>query len=84
MELYIVNFYDANESGDVAHNEMYTTYKSAERRFRTLKRKLNRYSWVRIWNTVFDFGRVRYNKCVDYCLSCDGNDNYYHGDDCDF
>ena len=41
MELYIVNFYDHNESGNVEHTEMYSTWKAAKRRFNKLKNKLN-------------------------------------------
>ena len=73
MELYLVSFYDNNESGNVEHNEMYTTYAAAERRFNTLKNKLNGYSWVYL-----------FDECLDECRACYGKDGYYHGDDSDF
>lgn len=84
MELYIVNFYDHNESGNVEHTEMYSTWKAAKRRFNKLKNKLNCYSWVTCWSTYSIFGRIRYNKCLCRCDSCNGRDDYYHGDDSDF
>ena len=82
--MYIVNFYDNNESGNVEHNEMYSTRKAAERRFNTLKNNLNGYSWVYLFDTTTSFGRVRQGKCLEQCSACHGKDNYYHGDDCDF
>jgi len=84
MELYLVSFYDNNESGNVEHNEMYTTYAAAERRFNTLKNKLNGYSLVYLFDTIAKFGRVRTNECLDECRACYGKDGYYHGDDSDF
>ncbi len=84
MELYIVNFYDANESGNVEHTELYTTQASAERRYNTLERKLNSYSWVYLYEAITSFGRVRCGDCIDCCRSCNGMDDYYHGDDSDF
>ena len=82
--IFLVNFYDNNESGNVEHNEIYTTRKVAERRFNTLKNNLNGYSWVNLYSTRSDFGRVRAERCIKQCLSCCGKDSYYHGDDSDF
>ena len=82
--VYLVKFYDANQSGNVEHNELYSTLKSAERRFDYLQNHLNCYSWVYLFDTVMSFGRIRQGKCLDGCSSCDGKDNYYHGDDSDF
>lgn len=84
MELYIVQFYDANESGNVEHNELYTSLAAAERRYNALVNKLNCYSWVSLFETVTKFGRVRCGDCVYSCSSCNGKDSYYHGDDSDF
>ena len=84
MKLYIVQFYDANESGNVEHNELYTTLKSARRRYASLAAKLNCYSWVSLYKTVSVFGRVRCGCVLDMCRSCKGNDDYYHGNDSDF
>ena len=84
MALYIINFYDHNESGNVDHTEMYSTMKAAMRRYNTLKNKLNCYSWVKLWSTYSAFGRIRYDYVMCSCDSCNGNDNYYHGDDDDF
>ena len=84
MELYIVNFYDANESGNVEHNELYTTQASAEIRYSTLERKLNCYSWVCLYEAIVSFGRVKCGDRIDSCTSCKGDDDYYHGDDSDF
>lgn len=84
MELYIVNFYDNNESGNVEHNELYTTFKAAKRRYNSLKKNLNCYSWVNMWNTKIVFGRVKYSRCLYTYNSCDGKDSYYHGDGDDF
>lgn len=41
MALYIINFYDQNESGNVEHEEMYSVKRVAERRFNFLKNHLN-------------------------------------------
>lgn len=84
MELYIVNFYDENESGNVEHNEMYTSYNAASRRYNSLVNNLNSYSWVYLYNTTSKFGRIRMNECLGSCSSCYGKDNYYHGDGSDF
>ena len=84
MELYLVTFYDKNESGDVTHNEIYTTTKAAYRRFHSLKRKLNQYSWVYLYKMQSSFGRVKAGDCLDYCESCEGKDDFYHGDTDDF
>lgn len=84
MALYIVNFYDNNESGNVEHNEMYSTRKAAERRYNSLANNLNGYSWVYLFSTVSAFGRIRCGECLKECRSCSGKDNYYHGDDSDF
>ena len=84
MELYIISFYDANESGNVEHNEMYTTFAAAERRYNALVNNLNCYSWVYLCETVTKFGRVRCGDIIDSCSSCNGKDNYYHGDNSDF
>lgn len=82
--IYIVNFYDHNECGNMVHNEVYTTYKAALRRFNMLKNKLNCYSWVKLSDTLSKFGRIFSNICLEDCPSCYGDDDYYHGDDCDF
>jgi len=85
MELpYIVQFYDANESGCVEHNELYTTRKAADRRFSFLKNHLNCYSWVNLWSTRVSFGRILCHECLDECRSCNGADGYYHGNESDF
>ena len=84
MKLYIVNFYDENESGNVEHNELYTTYKAAYRRFNSLSNNLNCYSWVNLFESTTKFGRIKCGSCIDGCSSCNGRDNYYHGDDSDF
>ena len=84
MALYIVNFYDHNESGCEDHTEMYSTRKAAERRFNFLKNHLNCYSWVKLYGTYNDFGRIKYDRIIDRCDSCNGDDDYYHGDDEDF
>lgn len=84
MALYMVNFYDHNESGNVEHNEMYSTLAAAERRYNALANNLNCYSWVYLYETVTQFGRVRMGDCLEECPSCNGKDDYYHGDDSDF
>lgn len=84
MELYLVTFYDHNESGNVVHNELYTTRAAAQRRFNSLQKNLNCYSWVYLYSARSFFGRVKSDKCLDYCQSCEGNSNYYHGDSDDF
>lgn len=84
MQLYIVQFYDANESGNVEHNEVYTSLRAAERRYNALRNKLNGYSWVSLYEGVSEFGRVRCGRCICSCSSCNGKDDYYHGDDSDF
>ena len=84
MALYIVNFYDHNESGNVDHTEMYSTLKAAMRRFNVLKNNLNCYSWVILWNTYSTFGRIRYDYVMCRCDSCNGRSDYYHGDNDDF
>lgn len=84
MELYIVQFYDANESGCVEHNEAYTTFKAAEKRYNFLERNLNGYSWVYLWNARSVFGRVRQHNVIYGCSSCQGEREFYHGDDSDF
>ena len=84
MALYIINFYDHNESGNVDHDEMYSTKRAAERRFNFLKNHLNCYSWVKLWGTYTEKGRVRYGDCIEDCRSCNGDNDWYHGDDSDF
>ena len=84
MALYIINFYDHNERECEEHDEMYSIRKVAERRFNELKNKLNCYSWVKLWSTYSDRGRIRYDECIDRCDSCKGDDDYYHGDDSDY
>ena len=84
MELYIVNFYDHNESGNVDHSELYSTRKAAQHRFDYLQNHLNCYSWVYLWSTYASFGRIRCDELLDECRSCNGRDGYYHGDDSDF
>lgn len=84
MELYIINFYDANESWAVEHNELYSTLSAAERRYNSLANKLNGYSWVCLSKTKSVFGRIRTDALLKQCMSCHGKDNYYHGDDSDF
>ena len=82
--IYLVNFYDNNESGNVEHTEMYSTRKAAKRRYNSLKKNLNGYSWVYLFDTTTSFGRIKAGKCLEECCSCNGRDNYYHGDDSDF
>lgn len=84
MELYIVQFYDERESGNVEHNELYTTEKAAKRRFFSLKKNLNCYSWVYLYKAKTEFGRVRCGDSIDGCSSCDGKDDFYHGNESDF
>lgn len=84
MEIYIVQFYDQNESGCVEHNEAYTTLRAAKKRYNTLKKNLNGYSWVYLWNTRSVFGRLRQHDVLYGCPACQGDRNYYHGDDSDF
>lgn len=84
MKLFIVNFYDSNESGNHDHHEIYTTYRAANRRFEYLKKHLSYYSWCYLMDTYSQFGRVKMNRCIQKCDSCFGEDDYYHGDDCDF
>lgn len=82
--LYFVTFYDNNESGNVEHNEIYTTYGTAKRRYNGLANKLNCYSWVSLYKATSMFGRVRRDILLNCCRSCKGKDNYYHGDGNDF
>lgn len=84
MALYIVNFYDHNECGNVEHDEMYSTRKAAQRRYNKLANNLDCYSWVKLWSTYNTFGRIRYDRCIEKCDSCNGNGDYYHGDESDF
>lgn len=84
MELYIIEFYDANESGNVEHHEVYTGWWAAMRRYNTLERNLNCYSWVCLYKGVSKFGRVRCGDILYRTSSCNGKDNYYHGDHDDF
>lgn len=84
MGLYIVQFYDQNESGNARHNEVYTTYKAACRRYDYLKKHLNGYSWAYLHAAKITFGRVRCGECLAECSACYGDDDYYHGDDSDF
>lgn len=79
-----MQFYDANESGNVEHNELYTTLTTAKHRYNSLANKLNCYSWVYLWKTKSVFGRIRTDMLLEKCSSCHGRDNYYHGDDSDF
>lgn len=82
--IYLVQFYDDNESGNVEHNEIYTTRKAAQRRYDNLANNLNGYSWVYLFDTYSTFGRIKSNKCLARCSSCNGKDDYYHGDNSDF
>ena len=84
IELYLVQFYDENEYGNVVHNEIYTTLLTAERRFCSLEKNLNCYSWVYLSECTTYFGRVRGGKTIRECRSCNGEDDYYHGDNTDF
>lgn len=83
-ELYIVNFFDANENSGVQHNEVYTTYAAANRRYTALANNMSCYSWVSLYEGCVKFGRVRYGRQVASCDSCCGKYNYYHGDGSDF
>jgi hypothetical protein len=84
MKLYIVQFYDHNQSGNVLHNEVYTTEPSARKRFEYLMEHLNGYSWVCLFEGITKFGRVRCGDCIAKCSACNGDDDWYHGDDDDF
>lgn len=84
MALYIVNFYDHNESGNVEHNELYSTREAAQNRFEELRDHLNGYSWVYLYDTFIKDGRFWLDDCLEECRSCYGDDDYYHGDDSDF
>lgn len=81
MALYIVKFYDHKE-GNVEHNEVYTSYRMAEKRVLSLYNRMDRYSWVDLYEGKNQFGRVRYGKRITACNSCNGNS--YHGDEEDF
>lgn len=84
MELFIVQFYDANESGSVEHNEVYTMGNVARNRFDFLKEHLNCYSWVYLYEGIIIDDRVQIGDCIEECRSCEGEDDWYHGDDTDF
>lgn len=84
MKHYIIQFYDANESGNVEHNEVYTSKGAALRRFDFLRDHLNGYSWVYLYDGMIDNGRLRTCDCIEECRSGEGDDDWYHGDDCDF
>jgi len=84
MELFIVQFYDENESGNVEHNEVYTSEAAAQKRYNGLSNSMNCYSWVRLWTAKSVFGRLRCDECIGRCDSCNGKDDHYHGDDSDF
>ena len=83
MELYIVQFYDNQEiARNVEHNEVYTSYKMAKKRVLSLYNKMDRYSWVTLYEGQIQFGRVRCGKCLTDFRSCDGYE--CHGDTEDF
>lgn len=84
MKHYIVQFYDDNESGNVEHNEVYTTDAAARRRFDYLQEHLNGYSWVYLYEGIIINDRLQLGDCIEQCRSCDGDDDWYHGDDTDF
>ena len=84
MDLFIVQFYDQNESGNVEHHEVYTTEAAAYKRYNGLSNSLNCYSWVQLWTAKSVFGRLRCNELIGKCNSCNGKDDHYHGDDSDF
>lgn len=84
MELHIVQFYNANESGNVEHNEVYTKYTTARQRFDYLQEHLNGYSWVYLYEGIISNDRVQLGDCLEECRSCDGDDGWYHGDESDF
>lgn len=82
MALYIVRFYDHQESGNVEHNEVYTSRRMAEKRVLSLYNKMDGYSWVYLYEGKVQFGRVHCGNCIIEHRSCNGND--YHGDTEDF
>lgn len=82
MTLYIVKFYDHQESGEVEHNEVYTSRRMAEERVFLLSNKMDRYSWVELYEGKIQFERVRCGNRIFSCRSCNGNS--YHGDTEDF
>lgn len=82
MALYIVQFYDNQESGGIKHNEVYTSYRMAEKRVLSLYHRMDRYSWVNLYEGKIQFGRVHCGNCIISYSSCDGN--YHHGDSEDF
>ena len=85
MKLYIVQFYNNKESGSGwAHTELYTSHKAALRRYDTLKKNLDCYSWVYLSDTVNDFGRVKAGKILAECKSCDGSNEHYRTEGHDF
>ena len=84
MKLYIVQFYDANESGNVEHNEVYTKDTTARCRFDYLQEHLNGYSWVYLYEGIIIDDRLQLGDCIEECRSGEGDDDWYHGDDTDF
>jgi hypothetical protein len=82
MAFYIVKFYDHQESGEVEHNEVYTSRRMADKRILSLYNKMDRYSWVTLYEGQVQFERVRCGKCITDIRSCGGYE--YHGDTEDF
>ena len=85
MELYFIRFYDYNESGNVIHTELYSSFHGADKRLRELQEKLNAYSWVSMHKAATtENERIVCGEVVAKCDFCNGDDNYYHGDEDDF
>lgn len=82
MALYIVRFYDHQESGNVEHNEVYTSHRMARERVLSLHDTMDGYSWVYLYEGKIQSGRVRCGICLISCSSCNGNS--CHGDSEDF
>lgn len=81
MALYIVNFYDHQESENIEHNEVYTSRRMARKRALSLFDTMDRYSWVYVYEGKIQSGRVRYGNCLFSCSSCNGNSCHEDSED---
>lgn len=83
-DIFFVNFYDHNESGNVDHEDIFVSLEAAKNRFDYLASHLNCYSWVKVFDSYIDNGRVMYADLLYECLSCNGDGDWCHEDDDDW